>query len=78
MIIVGTLIALMFISSALVLSACMLSGQRSQEMEPVEGMTMKMSGQWSGTTFGSSYTTKLSHCSFEPEDLEEIQTVRQF
>jgi len=78
MIVVGALLVVMVISSALVLSACMLAGQHNRKLEPVDGLTLEMSGRWSGTSFGGKYTSRVSCCSFEPEDLEEIQIARRF
>lgn len=78
MVIIGALLLVSFISSALVISACMLYGLRSQEVEQDDRMTMEMSGQWSGTTFGGKYTTKIPRCRFEPEDLEDVQALHHF
>lgn len=78
MVIVGVLLLVMVISSALVLSACMLAGQQNRELELIGGPTLEMSGRWSGTGFGGKYTTKVPCCSFEPEDLEEARVLRRF
>ncbi len=69
MVIVGALLVVMVISSAMVLSACMLAGRHNQKLEPVDEPTLEMSGRWSGTNFGGKYTTRIPYCSFEPEEL---------
>ena len=78
MVLIGALLLGMLISSVLVVSACMLASQRSRELESGDGFTTEMSGHWSGTTFGGKYTTKVPHCSFEPEDLEDVQVVHHY
>lgn len=78
MIIIGALLLVMVISSAVVVFACMLSSQGNRKLDHVDGVAMKMEGRWSGTSFGGQYTTNVPHCSFEPEDLEDFRARRPF
>lgn len=78
MVIIASLLAIMLAASAMVLSACMLAGQQSRQLEQADGTTVELSGRWSGTSFGGKYVTKLPVCSFEPEDLEDVQAVHHF
>jgi len=73
MAIIGAFFVALVISAALILSACMLAGRRRWEVEQADRITLEMSGRWSGSTFGGRYTARLPRCSFEPEDLEDIQ-----
>ncbi len=74
MIIIGVLLLVMFVSSTLVISACMLSSQKSLEPEQGDGVKVDMNRWWSGTSFGGRNTAPVPHCSFEPEDLEDIRS----
>ncbi|MFN2221467.1 MAG: hypothetical protein ACK2UH_02870, partial [Candidatus Promineifilaceae bacterium] len=65
MFIIGALLVIMVISSALVLSACMLASKRSQKLEQGDGLSVELSGRWSGANFGGKYTSKAPFCSFE-------------
>ena len=78
MILAGTLVVLAIASFAIIVSSCMLSSRYGREEEQHEWLTIEMGGQWPGTTFGGNYTTKVPHCSFEPEDLEDIKAVGRF
>jgi hypothetical protein len=78
MVVVGALLVIMVISSALVLSACVYSARRSQSSEQADKCMLELSSRWSGTNFGGKYTTTIPHCSFEPEDLEEFQVAHPF
>jgi hypothetical protein len=75
MAIIGAFFVAMVVSSALLLSACMLVGRQEREREQANGLALEMSGRWPGSAFGGKYTTRLPRCSFEPEDLEDIQVV---
>jgi hypothetical protein len=78
MVIIGALLLVMFLSSSLVLSAFVVAGQRNRQFEMSDGLTVEMSSQWSGMTHGGNYTTSIPHCSFEPEDLEDVQAIHHF
>ncbi len=78
MIFIGALLVVMSVSSALVLSACMLAGQRDQEPERVDRPTVELSGRWSSANSHGKHTTKAPSSSFEPEDLEEVWVVPRF
>ena len=78
MIIGGALIITLIVSAVLLFSATMLTGQDRRDLEPGDGLTTEIGGQWPGTAFGGKYTTKLPCCSFEPEDLEDDQAFHHF
>lgn len=78
MLVIGTLLLVMAISSALVVSACMLSSLRNLEFDNSDRLTTKTTIPWSRTTCGGMYITKMPPLSFEPEDLEDVQVVQHF
>lgn len=75
MAIIGALFAVMVISSALVLSACMLVGRHDPAFKRANRLSREMNDRRPGATSAGRYSTRIPHCRFEPEDLEEIQVI---
>jgi len=78
MIIIGAILLVMVISSAVIVSVCMLSSQGNRRLEQSRDMATNSSDRWSGTSFGGKYVTSIAHFNFEPEELENLPGTRRF
>jgi hypothetical protein len=78
MIIVGAILLVMVVTSAMVVSACMLSSQANRKLEQSRDVTMKMSDHWAGSSFSGQYAGNIPHFNFEPEELEGLPGTRRF